>query len=169
MNNAQDNVTRLNIEPVRSECNASEVTPAEDSSSTRDMGRIALVVSLLSVVLSVIFFFGLNRNLSGLSDEVKDIGTIRTTVAALDVFVDDILEQMGRVNTRIMELEEQPRKEAVKVLQESMINDMLRRTEFMGEQLATVDPENDDRAQKLERLKDLLEEFKTPPLEGVLQ
>lgn len=163
MNQTPDNVTPLNA-PDNS--TIPSVEEGVSKGGNMDLAKIAIVVSLLSVVLSVIFFFGLNRNLSGLSNEVKDIGVIRTNVEALDSYVDDILTQMGRVNTRIMELEEKPRKEAVRVLQESMIDDMLRRAEFMGGQLAEVAPEDTDTAAKLERLKAVLQEFSVQNVTG---
>lgn len=158
MSQAQDNIT-----PIKSPEEETEITDGgSGKSANMDLSKIAIVVSLLSVVLSVIFFFGLNRNLSGLSNEVRDIGAIRSNVDALDTYVDGLLEQMGRVNTRILELEAKPRKEAVRVLQESMIDDMLRRTEFMGGQLADVAPEDAVTAEKLERLRAVLQELRWP-------
>lgn len=158
MNKHQDNVT-----PIKT--TGADAQPSEhmaEPTGGMDLSKIAIVVSLLSVVLSVIFFFGLNRNLSGLSNEVKDINIIRQNVAALDTYIDGILQQMGKVNTRIMELEEKPRTEAVRVLQESMIDDMLRRTEFMGGQLAEIAPDDAATAEKLERLRTVLQELRWP-------
>ncbi len=163
MNEAPDNITILNVNGAEHAGQGKPQEPKSAQTDPMDFGKIAIVVSLLSVVLSLIFFFGLNRNLSGLSNEVKDIGTIRNNVAALDSYVDDLLQQMGRVNTRIMELEDKPRKEAVRVLQESMINDMLRRSEFMEQQLREVAPDNTEQAQRLERLRNLLREFTAAP------
>lgn len=50
----------------------------------RDMSKVSMVVSLLAVLLLVIFFFGMNRNISGLTDEVKSLGVLRDNVADLD-------------------------------------------------------------------------------------
>ena len=50
----------------------------------RDMSKVAMIVSLLAVLLLVIFFFGMNRNIAGLTDEVKSLGTLREDVSSLD-------------------------------------------------------------------------------------
>jgi len=50
----------------------------------KDMSKVAMIVSLLAVLLLVIFFFGMNRNIAGLSDEVKSLGILREDVASLD-------------------------------------------------------------------------------------
>lgn len=50
----------------------------------KDMSKVAMIVSLLAVLLLVIFFFGMNRNIAGLTDEVKALGILREDVASLD-------------------------------------------------------------------------------------
>lgn len=50
----------------------------------KDMSKVAMIVSLLAVLLLVIFFFGMNRNIAGLTDEVKSLGVLRDDVATLD-------------------------------------------------------------------------------------
>ena len=58
----------------------------------RDMGRVAIIVSLLSVVLLVIFFFGLNRNLAGVTEEVKALRGLQSDVQVLGKRVDTLEE-----------------------------------------------------------------------------
>ncbi len=163
MNEAPDNVTILNVNGAEHTGQGKPQEPKSAQADAMDLGKIAIVVSLLSVVLLLIFFFGLNSNLNGLSNEIKDIGTIRKNVEALDSYVDDLLGQMVRVNTRIMELKENPGKEDVRVLQQSMLNDMLGRVELMEQQLREVALDNTKQAQKLERLQKLLREFIAAP------
>lgn len=50
----------------------------------RDMSKVAMIVSLLAVLLLVVFFFGMNRNIAGLTDEVKSFGVLREEVVDLD-------------------------------------------------------------------------------------
>jgi hypothetical protein len=50
----------------------------------KDMSKVAMIVSLLAVLLLVIFFFGMNRNIAGLTDEVKALGVLREDVSSLD-------------------------------------------------------------------------------------
>ena len=50
----------------------------------KDMSKVAMIVSLLAVILLVIFFFGMNRNIAGITDEVKSLGALREDVSNLD-------------------------------------------------------------------------------------
>jgi hypothetical protein len=77
------------LETVRSEVPGSAQSAAYDQTSGameahRDMSKVAMIVSLLAVLLLVIFFFGMNRNIAGLTDEVKSLGTLREDVSSLD-------------------------------------------------------------------------------------
>lgn len=68
-------------------------------STQKDMSKVAVIVSLLSVVLLVIFFFGLNRNIAGLNAEVKSLGELRGQVQSLDdrlISLEDVSGQMKR-------------------------------------------------------------------------
>nr|WP_321514430.1 hypothetical protein [uncultured Pseudodesulfovibrio sp.] len=57
---------------------------ASMAEANRDMSKVAIIVSLLVGVLLIIFFFGMNRNIAGLTDEVKSLGVLREDVSKLD-------------------------------------------------------------------------------------
>lgn len=64
---------------------ASEAAPMPGlANAQKDMSKVSMIVSLLAVLLLVIFFFGMNKNISALTDEVKSLGVLREDVAALD-------------------------------------------------------------------------------------
>ncbi len=49
--------------------------PAEPRDKTgRDMGKVAIFISILAVLLLVVFFFGLNQNIKGLAAEMRTMG-----------------------------------------------------------------------------------------------
>ncbi|WP_022662658.1 hypothetical protein [Paucidesulfovibrio longus] len=127
------------------------------SASRRDLSRISLVISLLSLVLVAIFFFGLNRNLSGLAREVQDYNAMKNSVTSLDAYVDDILGQMGRINAQLLNIDERRRATVVKILMESMLDDMIQKTSFLSAQLGSA-PE----AAKLQQIQALLLELRHP-------
>lgn len=58
---------------------AAEIT----AKTNRDMGRVALFVSILAVILLTVFFFGLNQNMTGLAEQVKDVGLMKTQLATM--------------------------------------------------------------------------------------
>jgi len=68
----------------------------------KDMSKVAMIVSLLAVLLLVIFFFGMNRNIAGLSDEVKSLGILRDDVASLDQRVVKMQDEMPATMKRML-------------------------------------------------------------------
>ncbi|WP_147821657.1 hypothetical protein [Salidesulfovibrio onnuriiensis] len=84
MNTEKSNLHVLN--PVKGQ----EESPTEASTrrnTGRDMSKVAVIVSLLSVVLLVIFFFGINRNLAGVTEELSSLRGLRQDVTTLDAKV----------------------------------------------------------------------------------
>ncbi len=111
--------------------------PAVKGKGWNDMGRSALVVSLLSLVLLAIFFFGLSRNLSGLTEEVKRLNSLRRDVEGIEA--------------RLVEVEKMPLK-ARNMIIDSELDSMAQRAAYLG---GLVDPE---RGEKLSRAQELLRE-----------
>lgn len=68
----------------------------------KDMSKVAMIVSLLAVLLLVIFFFGMNRNIAGLSDEVKSLGVLREDVATLDQRMVQMQDEMPTTMKRMI-------------------------------------------------------------------
>ncbi len=55
--------------------NESGAITAESTDKTnRDMGKVAIFISILAVLLLVVFFFGLNQNIKGLASEMRAMG-----------------------------------------------------------------------------------------------
>lgn len=79
---AEEKVVPIN--ESQPEMKKGEAEQAAKESTGRDMSRVAIVVSLLAVVLLVIFFFGLNRNLAGVSEEVQALRGLRASVDTLN-------------------------------------------------------------------------------------
>lgn len=128
----------------------------------RDLSKISLVVSLLSLVLVAIFFFGLNRNLSGLTREIQDYQTVKNTVTSLDAYVDDVVSQMGRVNTQLLNIDEQRREVVLDILMDSMLDDMLQKISFMQSQI-----KDNSEVARLEQVRGLLLQLRHPsPVEN---
>ena len=60
--------------------NAALQTPARGG---KDLGKVALFVSILAVVLLFVFFYGLSRNMSGLAREFDELQEEKARLAAL--------------------------------------------------------------------------------------
>lgn len=123
-----------------------EAVPSEAVDKTsRDMGKVALFIAILAVVLLVVFFFGLNRNLTGLSAKVDGLATLKTDVEALD-------GRMGVAEERLVALETLPAK-ARKMVMGTMLQEMAQRTAYLGTQMDT-----EAQNEKLHRAMELLQQ-----------
>ena len=93
--------------------------------TNRDMSKVSMIVSLLVVVLLVIFFFGMNRNIAGLTDEVKSLGQLRTDVSNLD--------------QRLVQMEEGIPSRVKKMIAHDLVNEMAMKAAYLGN---TLEDEN---------------------------
>lgn len=135
-----NNVHRL--ETVSDE-NGTNDAPQRPSSpdmteTNRDMSKVALIVSLLVVVLLVIFFFGMNRNIAGLTDEVKSLGELRSEMSFLD-------QRMGL-------MEEGLPAQIKRIIAHDMVNEMAMKAAYLGNTL--------EDQQLRDRMQDILQSLK---------
>ncbi|SDL15672.1 hypothetical protein SAMN05660337_2286 [Maridesulfovibrio ferrireducens] len=111
----------------------------------KDMGKVAVIISFMAIVLLVVFFYGLNQNLSNLTTEVKDLQGVRGQVETLNT-------QMATVDSRIVELEKLPLKTR-HIIMDGMIEEMNQKAGYISQQLT---PEEQAKlAQVQELLKDV--------------
>lgn len=116
---------------------STETNTGKGQKSGGDMGKIAMIVSLLSVVLLVIFFFGLNRNLAGVTEEVKALRGLRSDVQGLD--------------HRVGELEVLPG-----TMKYNMVTEMEMQSILLARQI-----KNPDQMEKLQQVRELLLQLKS--------
>ncbi|WFS64057.1 hypothetical protein LF599_07830 [Pseudodesulfovibrio thermohalotolerans] len=116
------------LEAVHTEKSANDsdaeqpVAPSVAANTTsRDMSKVAVIVSLLVVVLLVIFFFGMNRNIAGLTEEVKSLGVLRQDVTKLD--------------ERMLQMEEGLPSQMKRMLAHDMVNEMAMKAAYLGNTL----------------------------------
>ena len=137
------------VHPIKSgtadPCGGASCAEESMSKTYRDMGKVALFVSLLSVLLVVIFFFGLNQNITGVSAKVKEL----TAVSG----------QMEQVNGKLAALEERvatfdalPQK-AKRMMYATMLQELAQRVAYLS---ATADTE--EQVTKLTNAMQLIQE-----------
>ena len=74
---------------------------AQDVKTNADMGKVAVFISFLAVILLVVFFFGLNQNISGLSEQVKALSGLEQEMAAMGDRVDGVEAFVGVVDGKV--------------------------------------------------------------------
>lgn len=113
--------------------------------TSRDMGKVALFVAILAVVLLVVFFFGLNQNFKGLASRVDSLVVLKNDVTVLD----------GRMNVmdgRLAVLETLPLK-AKKMVMGTMLQEMAQRTAYLSTQM-----DSEAQNEKLYKAMELLQQ-----------
>ncbi|MGL1862631.1 MAG: hypothetical protein OCC46_08930 [Pseudodesulfovibrio sp.] len=97
-----------------------EAVPAQGvADAQRDMSKVAMIVSLLAVILLVIFFFGMNRNIAGLTDEVKSLGELRQDMSSLD--------------QRMVQLKDEVPAQMKRLLAHDMVNEMTMQAVYLSD------------------------------------
>lgn len=127
--------------------NAAEVSQS-DVPPGRDMTRIALFISLGTVILLLGLYMRLNQDIETLNLQVRDLSAVKTTVSTLDT-------KIGTMETRVADLESLPAKTRA-ALMSSILQEMSQKTSYMSTQLDS--PEQQD---KLMRAKELIQQVQT--------
>lgn len=108
----------------------------------RDMSKVAMIVSLLAVILLVIFFFGMNKNIAGLTNEVKNLGVLR--------------EDMSNLDQRLVQIQQEMPSQVKRMIAHDMVNEMAMQAAYLGNTLE--DEIQRDRMQEvLQTLKEVRE------------
>lgn len=145
---AAENVHYIGQSTENNDSKEEPVEPATNESydkTSRDMGKVALFVAILSVVLLVVFFFGLNQNLKGVSARVDGVAAINS----------DLTSRMVNVEDKIVALEKLPHKSKMMVMG-TMLQDMAQRAAYLGSQMDT-----EGQSEKLQRAMELLQQVQT--------
>jgi len=126
---------------------AEDVASGVSETAQKDMGKVAIIISFMAVVLLVVFFYGLNQNLSSLTAEVKDLQTVRGDVEALNT-------QMTVVDGRLVELEKLPTKTR-HIIMDGIIEEMNQKASYVGAQLS------EEEQAKLAKVQELLRDVQS--------
>ena len=142
-----DNVTPIRDFEEKEMDNLAEEVMKE---SRKDFGKVALIISMLSVLLLVVFFFGLNQNITGIANEVETLVPLKGEVATLNTQVGGIQTEMGTMNEKIAMLEKLPEK-----MQRMVISDALQDMEIKLNAISSQMQEG-EQAEQLKQARDLI-------------
>jgi len=127
----------------------------------QDMGKVALVISVLAVFLLVIFYYTVNSKVNEVSDQVGLIEETRAMVHEMDYRLDNGLEdvtlkveqatqEVAAMDARIAELENLPGVVRNMVLG-GMLEEMSQKADYVGTQVSPEQQERLKQAQELMR------------------
>lgn len=95
------------------------------SPKQRDMGRVSVFVSILAVVLLIILFFGLNQNLMGLTEEVRELRGMRAELSGLDT-------RLGVMGDKVDAMEETMPAAARRAVQRAMLQEITQKLAYLS-------------------------------------
>lgn len=149
MSAATEKVHQMDDYQNKSEVEAmgDEIAANVGDTAQRDMGKVAMLISIMVSVLLVVFFYGLNQNLSSLTSEVKDLQSVRGEVA-------DLNSQMEVVDGRLVELEKLPLKTR-HIIMDGIIEEMNQKAAYVGAQLS------EEEQAKLAKVQELLKDVQS--------
>lgn len=147
MSAATEKVHQFEDYQKKPEVTPENVTEGITDNAHKDMGKIAVIISIMAVVLLVVFFYGLNQNLTSLTTEVKDLQTVRGEVATLN-------DQMSTVDDRLVELEKMPMRTR-HIIMDGIIEEMNQKAGYLGQQLS------EEEQAKLAKVQELLKDVQS--------
>lgn len=147
MSAATEKVHQMEDYQQNEEVLGENVTAGVTETASKDMGKVAIIISFMAVVLLVVFFYGLNQNLTSLTAEVKDLQTVRGEVEALN-------SQMDVVDGRLVELEKLPTKTR-HIIMDGIIEEMNQKAAYVGAQLS------EEEQAKLAKVQELLKDVQS--------
>ncbi|NDV23523.1 hypothetical protein [Desulfovibrio sp. JC022] len=147
MSAATEKVHQMEDYQQNEEVLAEDVASGVSETAQKDMGKVAIIISFMAVVLLVVFFYGLNQNLTSLTAEVKDLQTVRGDVEALNT-------QMTVVDGRLVELEKLPTKTR-HIIMDGIIEEMNQKASYVGAQLS------EEEQAKLAKVQELLRDVQS--------
>jgi Na+/H+ antiporter NhaC len=131
-----------------------------EAQTSKDMGRVAIFISLLAVLLLVVAYFGLNQNIAGLNKEVKALSNLQGQVAGLSSDVNSLKGEMtgvkgsvGTLTGKVAELEKLPAQTRGMIIANDL-DAMNGKLSYIGSQLDA------EQAAKLQQAQQLIEELK---------
>jgi len=111
--------------------------------ANRDMSKVAIFLSIVSILLMVVFFFGLNQNVKGLSTQAKLIPAMQDNMVLMN-------KNMESMDTRLLAVEELPAR-ARNIIMGAMLEEMAGSTGYLQTQI-----DDPAAAEKLQAAAELL-------------
>jgi len=112
----------------------------------RDLGKVALFVALLAVVLMIILYFSQQQNIAGLAGKVDEVQGVKQEVAA-------VKNHVATLEGEVVALKEDLPRKARKILISGMLNESANKMEYLIAQV-----ENEEQQAKLAEIRKMLKD-----------
>ncbi len=137
----------LRLQQGDSRANRVEKAPEEILREVkRDMGKVALIVSILAVMLMVVFYFSLKLTVGSMEKKVAELYPVKKQVVVLD-------KTVGELQTRMAKLENLP-EQTRKMIFANILDELSQKTQYLSSHMKGAQRE------KLLRIENMLKELK---------
>ncbi|GAB6888363.1 hypothetical protein JCM13304A_18620 [Desulfothermus okinawensis JCM 13304] len=139
----KDNVIILQKE---TKANTKEKAPEEILKEVKkDMGKVALIISIMAVMLMVVFYFSMKLTVGTMEKKITELYPVKKQVVVLDKTVGDLQSRMEKIE----KLPEETRK----MIYGDMLNEISQKAEYLSKHLNGANRDKLIRVQRM--LKDL--------------
>jgi len=118
----------------------------------KEMGKVALIISILAVLLVAILFFGVNQNVKGVAQEVAKLQKLPEKIAILSGTVQEMGTKVNTLDAKVARLEDLPQKTKNTIIANAL-EDMAAKTKYLATQV-----DNQEQANKLAKIQELLDQ-----------
>ncbi|WP_456324274.1 hypothetical protein [Desulfonauticus submarinus] len=112
----------------------------------KDMGKVALIISILAVLLVAILFFGLNQNVKGLSTQIHHLENLPKQITTLG-------SKVNLLEDKVYALENLPQRTKNLIIANTL-QEMASKTKYLSTQV-----QNENQAVKLVQIQQLLKQL----------
>jgi len=113
----------------------------------KDMGKVALIISIMAVMLMVIFYFSMKLTVGTIEKKMAELYPVKKQVVILDKTVGDLQSRMKKIE----KLPEETRK----MIYGDILNEISQKTEYLSQHL------KGSQRDKLMEVKRILQELET--------
>ena len=142
---AKDNVIVLQKE---SKSQKNEQRPEELLKEVKkDMGKVALIISIMAVMLMVVFYFSMKLTVGTIEKKMAELYPVKKQVVILD-------KTVGNLQSRMAKIEKLP-EETKKMIYGDILNEISQKAEYLSQHLKGSDKD------KLMKVQRILRELET--------
>jgi len=113
----------------------------------KDMGKVALIISIMAVMLMVVFYFSMKLTVGTIEKKMAELYPVKKQVVILDKTVGDLQSRMKKIE----KLPEETRK----MIYGDILNEISQKTEYLSQHL------KGSQRDKLREVKRILQELET--------
>jgi hypothetical protein len=113
----------------------------------KDMGKVALIVSIMAVMLMVVFYFSMKLTVGSMEKKIAELYPVKKQVVVLDKSITDLKTRMAKI--------EQLPEETRKMIYGDILSELTQKTKYLSSHL------KGEQKEKLLKVQHILKDLET--------